>query len=186
MLVSDSMRSQPSLFRRVLRSVVAAPGVLRACLLSAAGAVTLAGLFVVGALIHLDSPLLISSAIFNIISGITQMLSGAWMLLVGLLQASALLVLSLVGLLGVLALSSGLLRLLSRALPGFGTVWGALVQLLQAVLGQIAFQAPEPNGEVHAQARPEPRAAARSPRQPEAIASARRRTASSVPLRVAS
>jgi len=176
------MRSQPSLSRHFLRSLVDAPGVLRACLLIAAGAMTLAVLFAVGALIHLDSPLLISSAIFNIISGITQMLTGAGLLLVGLLQAIGLLGLSLVGLLAVLALASGLLRLLSRALPGFGSVWGGLVQALQVVVGLIAFQAPQPHAEVSAPARTEPRAIARQPRTPVAS----RRAAAPAPLRVAS
>lgn len=115
---------------------------VRACLLLVGGATVLAALLAVGRLVQLDSLLVISKTIFNIITGIRQIGAGTSLLLLGLAQALGLFALSLAAMISVLAVASGLLRLLAHGLPGLGNLWTFLAQALNAIIGLLGFPQP--------------------------------------------
>ncbi len=106
------------------------------------GGSVLAALFAVGGLAQLDSLLVISKTIFNIITGLRQIGAGAGLLFLGLAQALGLFALSLAAMIAVLAVASGMLRLLAHALPGLGTVWSLMSQGLNAIVGLLGFPHP--------------------------------------------
>ena len=117
-----------------------------------AGGAALALLLIVARTTNLDSLLLVSKAIFNIFSGVRQMLLGAGLLAIGLAQALGLFALSFVTMVSVLAVATGLVRLLVRILPGFRGVWLGFARLLGALIGVlgVAPAAQKPAGRPHA------------------------------------
>lgn len=112
---------------------------IRACLLVAGGASVLAALLAVGGFVQLDSLLVLSKTIFNIITGIRQIGAGASLLFLGLAQALGLFALSLAAMIAVLAVASGMLRLLAHALPGLGTIWNLMARALNSIIGLLGF-----------------------------------------------
>lgn len=128
--------------RRPRRSESDSTLLIRACLLLVAGGSVLAALLAIGGLAQIDSLLVISKTIFNIISGLRQIGAGAGLLFLGLAQALGLFALSLAAMIAVLAVASGMLRLLAHALPGLGTVWSLLSRALNAVIGVLGFPHP--------------------------------------------
>lgn len=121
-------RSDPDSFR-----------LARAFLLLIGGGSILAALLVVGSFVQLDSLLVLSKTIFNIITGIRQIGSGVSLLLLGLAQALGLFALSLAAMIAVLAVASGMLRLLAHALPGLGTIWNLMAKVLNSIIGLLGF-----------------------------------------------
>ncbi len=102
----------------------------------------LAALFALGGLVQLDSLLVISKTIFNIITGLKQIAAGVGLLLLGLAQALGLFAMSLAAMIAVLAVASGLLRLLAHALPGLGSVWKLMAHALNAIVALLGFPNP--------------------------------------------
>lgn len=115
---------------------------LKPALLLLGGGSTLAALLAVGSFVQLDSLLVVSKTIFNLITGIKQIGAGVSLLLLGLVQALGLMVLSLAAIVSVLAVVSGLLRLLAQALPGFGTVWNLMGRVLNGIVGLLGLPQP--------------------------------------------
>lgn len=134
--------------RRTRRADVDSVQLVRACLLLAGGGSILAALLAVGRLVQLDSLLVISKTIFNIIAGLKQIGDGAVLLLLGLAQALGLFALSFAAMLSVLAMATGLLRLLAHVMPGLGHAWNGMAQGLPAIIallgGPAALDAPSP------------------------------------------
>lgn len=128
--------------RRPRRSEADAFPLARAILLLVGGGSVLAALFAVGGLVQLDSLLVISKTIFNIITGLKQIVAGFGLLFFGLAQALGLFAMSLAAMIAVLAVASGLLRLLAHALPGLGSVWKLMAHALNAVVGLLGFPHP--------------------------------------------
>jgi hypothetical protein len=128
--------------RRPRRSEATSFPLVRAFLLIVGGGSVLAALFAVGGLVQLDSLLVISKTIFNIITGLKQIAGGFGLLLLGLAQALGLFAMSLAAMIAVLAVASGLLRLLAHALPGLGSVWKLLAHALNAIVGLLGFPHP--------------------------------------------
>lgn len=119
-----------------------APLEFSALLLLLGGGSILAGLVLVGRTANLDSLLLVSKAIFNVITGIKQIGEGAALMFKGLAQALGLFGLSLAVLLSVLAVTSGLLRILARLLPGLRGLWGVFAQGLNLIIGMLGVSLP--------------------------------------------
>jgi hypothetical protein len=146
---------------------------IRACLLLVAGGSVLAALLALGGLAQLDSLLVISKTIFNIITGLRQIAAGAGLLSLGLAQALGLFALSLAAMIAALAVASGMLRLLAHVLPGLGAVWNLMSQALGAIVGLLGF----PRLQEHE--------ILRDSRSPVLLATARQ-SRSAVPMRSAS
>lgn len=115
---------------------------LKPMLLLLGGGSALGALLAIGGFVQLDSVLVISKTIFNLITGIKQIGAGVALLLLGLVQALGLMVLSLAAIVSVLAVASGLLRLLAQALPGLGTVWNLMGRVLNGIVGLLGFPQP--------------------------------------------
>ena len=128
--------------RRPRRSERDAFPLARAILLLVGGGSVLAALFAVGGFVQLDSLLVISKTIFNIITGLKQIGEGFGLLLLGLAQALGLFGMSLAAMVAVLAVASGLLRLLAHALPGLGSVWKLMAHALNAIVSLLGFPHP--------------------------------------------
>jgi hypothetical protein len=128
--------------RRPRRSDANAFPLARAILLLVGGGSVLAALFAVGGLVQLDSLLVISKTIFNIITGIKQIGTGVGLLLLGLAQALGLFAMSLAAMIAVLAVASGLLRVFAQVLPGLGGVWKLMAYALNAIVALLGFPHP--------------------------------------------
>lgn len=106
------------------------------------GGAALGGLFFLANSVRLDSVLVISKTIFNIISGIRAIGLGIGQLATGLLEAAGLILLALAAVISVLAAASGLLRMLSRLIPQLSAIWTALAVVLNLVVGVLGIPQP--------------------------------------------
>lgn len=95
-------------------------------LLTLAGGLTLAGLLSLSHLVQLDSVLVASQAIYNVISGVSGIARGFGQLLLGLAQMVGFAALAVVAVIAVLAVASGSLRIGLRLLPQLETFWNLL------------------------------------------------------------
>jgi hypothetical protein len=150
--------------RRSRRSDADAFRLIKASLLVLGGGLVLSALFVFGRQVRLDSLLVLSATIFNIISGLQAIGGGIGLLSLGLAQALGLFALSLAAMVAVLAVVSGLLRVLAHALPGLGSIWQLMAKFLNAVIGLIGFPHALEGSPVRQLRGPLPLAAGRRPR----------------------
>jgi len=110
--------------------------------LAVGGSLVLGGLLLLASLVQLDSLLVASDAIFNVITGMKQIGLGVGLLLKGLLQMVGFAAVACAALLGVLALTSGVVRIGLRVLPQFKTIWRVLASSLNALTRLIALPHP--------------------------------------------
>lgn len=101
-----------------------------------------AALFVVDGLAQLDSLLVISKTIFNIITGLRWIGVGTALLLLGLVQALGLFAFGLAVMIAALAVASGMLRHSARVRPRLGGVSSLMGQVLNAIVGLLGFPHP--------------------------------------------
>lgn len=101
--------------------------------LSLAGGLSLAGLLSLSHLVQLDSVLVASQAIYNVISGVSGIARGFGQLLLGLAQMVGFAVLAVVAVIAVLAVASGSLRIGLRLLPQLEIVWNLLAHGLNGL-----------------------------------------------------
>lgn len=108
-------------------------------LLTTAGAAVLGGLLLLTRLVQVDSLLVASQAIFNVISGVKGIGLGVGQLLLGVLQMLGFAAVACIALLAVLAIASGTVRIGLRLLPQFETIWQLLARSLNALTQLVAL-----------------------------------------------
>ena len=95
-------------------------------MLTLIGGLALAGLFGLTHFIQLDSLLVASQAIYNVLSGVKGIAEGIGQLLLGLTQMVGFAALAVVAVMGVLAVTSGSLRIGLKLLPQLESTWNLL------------------------------------------------------------
>jgi hypothetical protein len=100
--------------------------VRKGVMLALSGALALAGLFSLTHYVQLDSLLVVSQAIFNVVSGVKGIAEGIGQLLLGLAQMVGFAALAVVAVMGVLAVASGSVRIGLKMLPQLESTWNLL------------------------------------------------------------
>lgn len=108
-------------------------------LLTLAGGLTLAGLLSLSRLVRLDSVLVASQAIYNVISGVSGIARGVVQLLLGLAQMLGFAGLAVVAMIAVLAVASGSLRIGLRLLPQLESFWNLLAHGLNGLTQVVSL-----------------------------------------------
>lgn len=113
-------------------------------LLIAAGSGILGGLLHASYASKADTMLIVSQAIYNVISGVTGIGSSIARLGLGILQMVGFFLLAVVSLGSVLAVLSGIVRVGRNALPRMNALWLLVSSCLRLVLGflEVPFQEP--------------------------------------------
>jgi hypothetical protein len=99
----------------------------------ASGSVALGGLFALSHTVQLDSVLVASQAIFNVISGVKGVVMGIGRLLFGLVQMLGFAALAVVAVIGVLAVVSGSVRIGTKLVPQLEFLWNLLAHGLNGL-----------------------------------------------------
>lgn len=97
------------------------------------GGVALGGLFALTHTVQLDSVLVASQAIFNVISGVKGVVMGIGQLLLGLVQMLAFAALAVVAVIAVLAVVSGSVRIGTKLVPQLEFLWNLLAHGLNGL-----------------------------------------------------
>jgi hypothetical protein len=99
----------------------------------ASGGVALGGLFALTHTVQLDSVLVASQAIFNVISGVKGVVMGIGQLLLGLVQMLGFAALAVVAVIAVLAVVSGSVRIGTKLVPQLEFLWNLLTHGLNGL-----------------------------------------------------
>lgn len=102
-------------------------------LLAVGGGIALTGLFTLTHFVRLDSLLVASQAIYNVISGVNGIAQGIGRLLLGLAQMVGFAALSVVAVIAVLAVASGSIRIGLNLLPQLESTWNLLAHGLNGL-----------------------------------------------------
>lgn len=111
----------------------------RALLLSAAGGMALLGLFSLSHLVKLDSLLVASQAVFNVLSGVKGIGLGIVQLAHGLVQMLGFAALATVAVLASLAVISGSLQIALKLLPQLEGLWNLLAAGLNTITQMVSL-----------------------------------------------
>ena len=114
-------------------------------LLTLSGGIALGGLFTLSNYVKLDNLLLVSQAIFNVISGVNGIFLGICRLLLGVAQMAGITTLAVIAVVSVLALSSGSIRLCLKLLPQLASTWNFLARVLNGFVSLLSL--PQPNSQ---------------------------------------
>jgi|LauGreDrversion4_2_1035121.scaffolds.fasta_scaffold349435_2 hypothetical protein len=120
------MKHKVSAVRQTALSKADRREVRKGLMLALCGGLALAGLFGLTHFVRLDSLLVVSQAIFNVISGVKGIAEGIGQLLLGLAQMVGFAALALVAVMGVLAVVSGSVRIGLKLLPQLESTWNLL------------------------------------------------------------
>ena len=113
-------------------------------LLSLGGGITLAILFSLSNFVKLDSLLVASQAIYNVIGGFQGIAAGISQLLLGLAQMISFAALAVVVVTAALALASGSLRIGWKLLPQLESMWDLLAHSLNSIAQFVSLPLPAP------------------------------------------
>ena len=113
-------------------------------LLSLGGGITLAILFILANFVKLDSLLVASQAIYNVIGGFQGIAAGIGQLLLGLAQMISFAALAVVVVTAALALASGSLRIGWKLLPQLESMWDLLAHSLNSIVQFVSLPLPAP------------------------------------------
>lgn len=108
-------------------------------LLTLGGGIALGGLFSLSHYVKLDNLLLVSKAIYNVISGVNNIGIGIGKLLLGLAQMIGIASLAVIAVVSILAVSSGLIRLCIKLLPQFSSTWNFLAHFFNGLVRLISM-----------------------------------------------
>ncbi|KMM16610.1 hypothetical protein [Synechococcus sp. GFB01] len=97
------------------------------------GGLALGGLFALTHTVQLDSVLVASQAIFNVISGVKGVVMGIGQLLLGLVQMLGFAALAVVAVIAVLAVVSGSVRIGTKLVPQLEFLWNLLTHGLNGL-----------------------------------------------------
>lgn len=111
-------------------------------LLTLSGAIALGGLFSLSYYVKLDNLLLVSQAIYNVISGMNGIGLGICRLLLGMAQMVGISTLAVIAVASILAVSSGLIRLCLKLLPQLSSNWNFLARVLNKFVGLLTLPQP--------------------------------------------
>ena len=89
--------------------------------------------------VHIDSVLVASQAIYNVISGVHGIARGIGQLLLGLIQMLGFSALALVGVSAVLAVGSGSIRVGLKLLPQLEAFWNLLARALNGLIRLLSL-----------------------------------------------
>lgn len=133
--------------RPAMRADTPSPGwreLLVGILLIAAGSGLLGGLLHASYASKADTMLIVSQAIYNVISGVSGIGSSIARLGLGILQMVGFFLLAVISLGSVLAVLSGIVRVGRNALPRMNALWLLVSSCLRLVLGflEVPFQEP--------------------------------------------
>ena len=120
------MKHQSSALREAIPTKVDRRELGKGVMLVLSGGLALAGLFGLTQFIQLDSLLVASQAIYNVLSGVKGIAEGIGQLLLGLTQMVGFAALAVVAVMGVLAVTSGSLRIGLKLLPQLESTWNLL------------------------------------------------------------
>lgn len=115
--------------------------------LAVGGLVVLFGLFTLNRTVKLDTILVASQAVYNIISGLRGIGGGIAQLAIGLLQMIGFSALACVALISVLSICSGSLRIAIRATPQMRNIWGLLAAAINSLI-RLAIIPQRTNGTI--------------------------------------
>jgi hypothetical protein len=99
-----------------------------------AGSFILFAVFNLNARMQLDSVLVASQAIYNVIGGVSGLLLGVKQLGLGLAQLAAFMLLAILIFTAVLSIGSGVIKLLAVVSPKFSFLWPAILSLMRSAL----------------------------------------------------
>ena len=108
-------------------------------LLTLSGGIALGGLLALSNYVKLDKLLLVSQAIFNVISGVNEIFSGICQLLLGVAQMVGITTLAVIAITSVLAVSSGSIRLCLKLLPQLASTWNFLASVLNGFIKLLSL-----------------------------------------------
>lgn len=129
--MTRSARSAPAVIRSAQKPDVR--NLARGVLLMASGGAALGGLFALTHTVQLDSVLVASQAIFNVISGVKGVVMGIGQLLLGLVQMLGFAALAVVAVIAVLAVVSGSVRIGTKLVPQLEFLWNLLTHGLNGL-----------------------------------------------------
>lgn len=112
-------------------------------LLTLSGGIALGGLFSLSHFVKLDNLLLVSQAIYNVISGVNGIGLGICQLLLGVAQMVGIAALAVTAVVSVLAVSSGSIRLCLKLLPQLTSTWNFLAQVLNGFVRVLSLPQPQ-------------------------------------------
>lgn len=112
---------------------------LRGIGLAVCGGSVLVGLLTLSRSVQLDSVLVASQAIYNVICGVNGIAQGISQLLLGLVQMLGFSALAVVGVSAVLAVGSGFLRIGLRLLPQMEAFWTLLAQAFNGLIRLLSL-----------------------------------------------
>lgn len=107
--------------------------------LAVSGGSVLVGLLALSRSVQLDSVLVASQAIYNVISGVNGIVRGIGQLLLGLAQMLGFSALALVGVSAVLAVGSGSLRIGLKLLPQMEAFWTLLARAFNGLIRLLSL-----------------------------------------------
>ncbi len=125
-MVRSAMKHKASAVREAPSSKADRRELSKGVMLALGGGLALLGLFSLTHFVRLDSLLVVSQAIFNVISGVKGIAEGIGQLLLGLAQMVGFAALAVVAVMGVLAVASGSLRIGLKLLPQLESTWNLL------------------------------------------------------------
>ncbi len=111
-------------------------------LLTLSGGIALGGLFSLSHYVKLDNLLLVSQAIYNVISGVNGIGVGILRLLLGVSQMVGMATLAAIAVVSILAVSSGSIRLCLKLLPQLASTWNFLARVLNGLIGLLNLPQP--------------------------------------------
>ena len=107
--------------------------------MAVSGGSVLVGLLALTRSVQLDSVLVASQAIYNVISGVNGIARGIGLLLLGLAQMLGFSALAVVGFSAVLAVGSGSLRIGLKLLPQMGAFWTLLARAFNGLIRLLSL-----------------------------------------------